>query len=421
MAATPLHVLILAGGESTRIRTGGPKALLDLCGRPLLEHIFAAVEDMGAAVASRTLILGPKHREPIEAWLGKTGHEDWKVVIQEVARGTGDAVRCGLEVLPEDGRLLILCGDTPLLEAETLAMLAEQDNAMLTAVVGDPTGLGRIERGGQGELLGIVEEADADEVQKELREINSGVFILEMGPLREALAGVGTDNAQGEVYLTDAAVAVLQSRGGATVCLEDDEDQVLGVNDLSQFATASLLMRERILGAHLAAGVVIDDPASTYVEVDVRIGPGARIMPFCVLRRGVEVGPGAEVGPFAHLRPGTVLGEGAAVGNFVETKNAVLGAGAKSKHLTYLGDVEVGARANIGCGTITANYDGKAKHRTVIGERAFIGSGSVLVAPVVVGEGATTGAGAVVTSGHDVAPGDTVVGVPAKPFRPKSS
>ncbi len=414
MADSSLHVLILAGGESTRIRTGGPKALLPLCGRPLLEHIFAATEDL--ATSAKTLVLGPRHREPIEAWLEKAGHRDWQVVIQEVARGTGDAVRCALEVLPEDGRLLILCGDTPLLEGETLQLLTEHDNAMLTALVEDPTGLGRIMRGAEGELQAIVEEADADDEQKQIQEINSGVFVLEMGPLREALAGVNSDNAQGEIYLTDAAVQVLQSRGGATVCLEDDGEQVFGVNDLAQFATASLLLRERILQGHLASGVVIDDPASTYIEAGVAIAPSAHLMPFCVIRRGVEIGPGAVVGPFAHLRPGTVLEQNAAVGNFVETKNAHLAEGAKSKHLTYLGDVRVGAHANIGCGTITANYDGKHKHQTVIGERAFIGSGSVLVAPVTIGDGATTGAGSVVTAKHDVAPGSTVIGVPAKPF-----
>jgi len=417
MAPSPLHVLILAGGESTRIRTGGPKALLPLCGRPLLEHIFAATE--GLEVASRTLVLGPRHREPIEAWLEKAGHEDWQVVIQEQARGTGDAVRCALEVLPEEGRLLILCGDTPLLEQETLALLSEHENAMLTALVEDPTGLGRILRDEEQALQGIVEEADASEEQRSIQEINSGVFSLAIAPLRKALAGVDSDNAQGEIYLTDAAVAVLMERNGATVCLEDDGEQVFGVNDLSQFANASLLLRERILSDHLAAGVLIDDPASTYIEAGVEIAPGAHLMPFCVIRRGVRIGSGASVGPFAHLRPGTVLEQGAAIGNFVEAKNAHLGAGAKSKHLTYLGDVEIGAGANIGCGTITANYDGKHKHRTVIGERAFVGSGSILVAPVTIGAGATTGAGSVVTAKHDVAPGETVIGVPAKPFSSK--
>ncbi|MDP7062277.1 MAG: NTP transferase domain-containing protein [Planctomycetota bacterium] len=418
MVDPPLHVLILAGGESTRLCTGGPKALLDICGRPLLEHIFAATDDL--APASRVLVLGPRHREPIEAWLDKAGHSDWQVVIQELARGTGDAVACALEVLPEEGRLLVLCGDTPLLSGSTLKMLVEQGDAMLTAVVPNPFGLGRIERDANGALLGIVEQADASEQQQQIDEINSGVFVLDIATLRAALKNVTTDNAQGEIYLTDAAVEVLKARTGATVCLEDDWEQVLGVNDLHEFSHVSMLMREQKMGEYLSQGVIIDDPATTFIECDVEIGPGTRIMPFCVLRRGVKVGSGCEVGPFAHLRPGTVMEDGAQVGDFVETKNAHFGPGAKAKHLSYLGDAVIGARANIGCGTITANYDGKNKHQTRIGARAFIGSGAVLVAPVNVGDDATVGAGAVVTANHDVEAGATVVGVPAKALPPKT-
>ena len=417
--ASPLHVLILAGGESSRLRTGGPKALLELSGRPLLEHIFAATEEL--EVASRVLVLGPKHRDPIEKWLQKAGHDDWQVVIQEIARGTGDAVSCALEVLPEEGRLLVLCGDTPLLQADTLQLLVEQGNAMLTAVVPDPFGLGRIERGPDGALVGIVEQADANDAQQEIDEINSGVFVLDMKALRTALAGVGSDNAQGEIYLTDAAVEVLKATTGATVCLEEDWEQTMGINDLHEFAQANLLMRERVLSEHMTNGVIVDDPSSTHIETGVEIGPGSRILPFCVIKRGVSIGKGCSVGPFAYLRPGTRMDDGSVIGDFVETKNAHIGAGAKAKHLSYLGDVTIGAKANIGCGTITANYDGKNKHQTNIGERAFIGSGTVLVSPVKIGDDATTGAGSVVTSNHDVPKGVTVVGVPAKPFpNPKS-
>lgn len=417
MTAAELHILILAGGESTRIRTGGPKALLDVCGRALLEHVFRATAELPAA--SRSIVLGPRHRQPIEEWMVAAGH-DWTVVLQEQARGTGDAVRCALDVLPAQGRLLILCGDTPLLEGATLQALAEHPNAMLTALVDDPTGYGRIVRGADGSLSGIVEEADADDEIRQVDEINAGVYVLDVGPLREALAATGSDNAQGEVYLTDAAVSVLQARTGVTLMLDDDEaDQIHGVNDLADHAHAVKLVRERVLGRHLAAGVVIDDPASAYIEDGVEIGPGTRIHPFSVLRAGVRVGAGCSVGPFAHLRPGTVLADGAEVGNFVETKNAEFGVGAKAKHLSYIGDAELGERANIGCGTITANYDGRSKHRTVIGKRAFIGSGTVLVAPVTVGDDATTGAGAVVTRGRDVPDGVTVVGVPARPLPPR--
>ncbi|MFT7517414.1 MAG: bifunctional UDP-N-acetylglucosamine pyrophosphorylase/glucosamine-1-phosphate N-acetyltransferase [Myxococcota bacterium] len=413
MAELPLHVLVLAGGNSTRIRTGGPKALLDLCGIPLLEHIFRACEDLPAA--SRTLILGPTHRLGIESWLEESEHNEWDVVEQTVARGTGDAVKCGLETLPATGRLLILCGDTPLLRSSTLQLLVEQGDAMLTAEVDEPFGLGRIERSADGELLAIVEQSDANEEQLEICEINSGVFVLDIEKLHLALAHADNNNAQGEVYLTTAAVKVLQASNGATVTLPlDESEQVCGVNDLHEMVFVNRVLRERILSEHLDSGVIIDDPASTFIEVDVEIAPGTRIMPFCVLRSGVKIGADCVIGPFAHLRIGTELEDQAQIGNFVETKNAHFGEGAKSKHLTYLGDVEIGAKANIGCGTITANYDGTNKHRTTIGKQAFVGSGSILVAPVSIGDHATVGAGAVVTANHHVAAGETVVGVPAK-------
>jgi bifunctional UDP-N-acetylglucosamine pyrophosphorylase / glucosamine-1-phosphate N-acetyltransferase len=419
----PLHILILAGGESTRIGTGGPKALLDLCGRPLLEHIFAATE--GLPDGQRAIVLGPKHRQPIENWMEKAGYlgdQAWKVALQPVARGTGDAVACGLSQLPDEGRLLILCGDTPLLSTATLSFMVEQPgNALLTALVDDPTGYGRILRSeGEAELLAIVEQADADEEVQKICEINAGVYLLDIATLRTALTEVDSSNAQGEFYLPDAAVAMLQATNGGVVCLEEGEEEILGINTLAEFAMATSILRNENLRGWMEQGVIIDDPFTTFIELGVQIGSGTRIMPFSVLRHGATVGRDCVVGPFAHLRTGTILHDGAQVGNFVETKNAELHEGAKSKHLTYLGDAVVGAKANIGCGTITANYDGKRKHKTIIGERAFIGSGTVLVAPVNVGNDAMTAAGSVVTKGKDVPDGGVVAGVPARPLTPKS-
>jgi bifunctional UDP-N-acetylglucosamine pyrophosphorylase/glucosamine-1-phosphate N-acetyltransferase len=215
-------------------------------------------------------------------------------------------------------------------------------------------------------------------------------------------------------------VKVLQKLNGATVTLPlEESDQIVGVNDLQELAYANLLMRHQILDDHMSSGVIIDDPSSTFIETDVEIAPGTRVMPFSVIRSSVKIGADCVVGPFAHLRAGTVLDDQAQIGNFVESKNAELGQGAKAKHLTYLGDVCVGSKANIGCGTITANYDGKNKHKTTIGAHAFVGSGAILVAPVNVGDDAVVGAGAVVTANNDVQPGQTVVGVPAKKINHK--
>ncbi|MBC8328519.1 MAG: NTP transferase domain-containing protein [Planctomycetes bacterium] len=417
MPASEIHILVLAGGDSKRIRTGSPKALLDLCGRPLLDHVLAAAEQLPAA--SRTLVLGTTHREPIEAWLAAAGRGEWRVAVQESARGTADAVMAALPLLPDQGKVLILCGDTPLISPETLSFLVEQaGGALLTAEVADPTGYGRILRDEEGGLAGIVEQADCDEEREAIQEVNAGVYALDLGALRRVVTGLGRDNAQGELYLTDAAVEVLQETEGVIATLVE-ADEMMGVNTLADLADASAVKRAEILDHHLSNGVIFDDPGSAYVEDGVEIGPGTRVMPFCVLRRGVRIGAGCAVGPFAHLRPGTVLADGAEVGNFVETKNAELGERAKAKHLSYLGDVTVGARANVGCGTITANYDGKRKHRTVIGERAFIGSGTVLVAPVKIGAGAMTAAGAVVLRGRDVPEGGVVAGVPARPLETK--
>ncbi len=430
-APQPLHILILAGGESSRIRTGGPKALLDLCGFPLLEHIFRAAD--GLPPGQRAIVLGPKHRQPIEGWMDKAGrlaHDSneaaavseeaarWQVAIQPQALGTGDAVSCGLSTLPEEGRLLILCGDTPLLSNSTLSFIAEQESdCLLTSLLEDPTGYGRILREEEsGDLLAIIEEADASEEIKNVAEVNAGVYLLDIAGLRKALSEVRTDNAQGEFYLPDAAVALLRQNEGIIVCLEGGEEEILGVNTLQEFAMASSIVRNQHMSDLMDHGVIIDDPMSTFIELDVEIAPGARIMPFTVIRSGVKIATGCEVGPFAHIRVGTVLEEGSVLGNFVETKNSVLGPGAKAKHLTYLGDALVGARANIGCGTITANYDGSKKHPTHIGERAFIGSGTVLVAPVKVGNHAMTAAGAVVTRGKDVPDHGVVAGVPAQPL-----
>ena len=419
MAESPLPLLVLAGGESTRTGGAGPKSLLGLCGRPLLGHVLEAASSI--SLESRSLVVGARHGDEIRVWMTENAEDDWEIVLQPEALGTGDAVRCALEVLPGEGQVLILYGDMPLLTSETLGFVVEQEtSAMLTAVVDDPTDYGRIMRDAEGSMTGIVEETDTDDESRPIPEVNVGVYLLDLALLRKAISNLTAQNSQGEFYLTDAAVAVLEECEGLTVVLEDGDEEVRGVNTMTELVRASRIAADRNLLHHMEECVVFEDPGSTFIECGVEIGQGTRILPFTVIRQGVRIGADCMVGPFAHLRAGTFLEDGAEVGNFVESKNATLGEGAKAKHLSYLGDCVVGSKANTGCGTITANYDGKEKHQTVIGDRAFIGSGTVLVAPVKVGAGARTGAGAIVIRGRDVPDGATVVGVPAKPIPPKT-
>jgi bifunctional UDP-N-acetylglucosamine pyrophosphorylase/glucosamine-1-phosphate N-acetyltransferase len=265
-------------------------------------------------------------------------------------------------------------------------------------------------------ILRVVEAVDASADVLALREFNTGIYAFGAAALRRAVTDLPRDNAQGEEYLTDAVGRLV----GTGACVETeraaDGAALLGVNTPADLASAVAALRRRIVGEHLARGVLVSDPDSTVIEPGVEIAAGARILPFTYVGHGCRIGPECVVGPFAHLRGGTVLERGAQVGNFVEVKASVLGPGVKAKHLAYLGDAQVGAGANIGCGVVTANYDGREKHRTVVGARAHIGAGTILVAPVTVGAEARTGANAVVTARRDVPPGVTVVGVPARPL-----
>jgi len=322
--------------------------------------------------------------------------------------------------------VLVLCGDVPLVRAETLdALLAAHRRAkasasILSATLDDGARYGRIVRGPSDEFVRIVEAKDANEHELVIGEINTGIYAFEAKDLARALPKVDADNAQGEYYLTDVAELLVAGGGAAQAVPAGSVEEVLGVNTFAELADAGARMRSRILAAFMADGVEIRDPATTWIDRAVTIGRGTRVLPSTIIERDVVIGAGCEVGPFAHVRPGTVLEDGAEIGNFVETKKTRVGKHTKAKHLTYLGDAVIGADTNIGCGTITANYDGKKKHVTTIGDGVHIGSGTVLVAPVRVGRGATTGAGAIVTAGHDVAPGDVVVGVPARSISKRS-
>jgi bifunctional UDP-N-acetylglucosamine pyrophosphorylase/glucosamine-1-phosphate N-acetyltransferase len=321
------------------------------------------------------------------------------------------------------GELLVLNGDCPLVTVPLLEQLIAAHRAhggplsFLSMELEDPAGYGRVIRDGAGQVTAIVEEKEATPEQRAVREVNAGVWVLDLPSAWDDLARIGSDNRAGEIYLTDlVAMRVAAGDRVEAMCWDHPED-VLGFNDQQQLSEVRQILRRRILRAHLARGVEIVDPDSTFIDADVEIEPGARILPCTMIEGRVSIASGCDVGPFAHLRDGTVLMEGAKVGNFTETKNSVLGPGVKAGHLTYLGDTEVGAGTNIGAGTITANYDGRDKHRTGIGKGAFIGSGTVIVAPAEIGDGALTGAGAVVTANTTVGKGEVWVGLPARLLR----
>ncbi len=411
------------------------KVLHTICGRSLVGHVVAAARSAGLEP-----VVVVHHQE--EAVRADLEGQDVLFVRQEQPRGTGDAVRSALSVLPDSGTVLVMAGDAPLLRAETFATLraAHGDRAatVLTALLENPGQYGRLIRDTEGRSH-IVEAGEATGDQLAVAEINTGLYAFDLAWLRAVLSTLPVHGDKGEIYLTDTlALASAEDRSG--VVLHDDPDEVLGVNDRWDLAQARRVLQGRIIQAHARAGVTFIDPASTVVEVavtlapDCEIGPGVvlegrtslatgvTIRPHCVLQ-DTSVGEGVEVlshtvcegatidagvrrlGPMARLRPGTVLRQGARVGNFVEIKNATLESGATVGHLSYIGDATVGADSNIGAGTITCNYDGFEKHHTEIGARAFIGSNTALVAPVSVGDGAIVGAGSVIV--RDV-PADAV-------------
>jgi bifunctional UDP-N-acetylglucosamine pyrophosphorylase/glucosamine-1-phosphate N-acetyltransferase len=440
----PTAVIVLAAGEGTRMKSTIPKVLHTIGGRSLVGHALRAargVEPLHLAVVVR------HERDRVAAHIVEHD-EDALIVDQDEVKGTGRAVECALEALPDDlaGTVVVTYGDVPLLTADALRELVEahEDAAdavtLITATLEDPTGYGRVVRNAEGAVDAIVEQKDATDEQRAIREINSGIYAFDAGLLREALAEVGTDNAQGEKYLTDV-VSVARGRGLAVHAhLLDDLWQTEGVNDKIQLARLGAELNRRTVEQAMRDGAIVIDPATTWIDADVTIGPDTVIHPGtqvhgaptigaeCVIGpdttlKDVEVGDGASVvrsqaelavigagasvGPFSYLRPGTNLGARGKIGGFVETKNAEIGEGAKVPHLTYCGDATIGEGANIGAGTIFANYDGVTKGHTNVGAWSFVGSNSVIVAPRTIGDGAYVAAGSAVVD--DVAPGQLAV------------
>ncbi len=409
--------IILAAGHGKRMKSERAKVLHEVCGRPMIRYVVEAVR--GAGARTIIVVVGYGADQVREALADEP---DILFATQERQLGTGDAVRACRPLLEGyQGATLVLVGDEPLIRPEPLADLltrreTEAAACLLgTAIVPDPTGFGRILRDGAGRFLRIVEERDCSPEERAIREVNPSCYAFELPGLWDALERLDTGNAQGEYYLTDAP-QLLQSMGRRVValaCLEPDD--ILGVNTRQHLAQANAILQARIQEHLMEEGVSVVDPRNTYIDSRASIGRDSVIYPFSVITGRVQVGVGCKVGPFAHLRDGTILDDGAEVGAFVEVNRSHLSEGATARHLAYLGDAEVGRSVNVGAGVITANFDGREKHRTSIGDGAFLGSGSILVAPVSVGEGAIVGAGAVVTKHHDVAAGQTVVGVPARP------
>jgi bifunctional UDP-N-acetylglucosamine pyrophosphorylase/glucosamine-1-phosphate N-acetyltransferase len=418
MIEGPLAI-ILAAGHGKRMKSDRAKVLHEVCGRPMICYVVEAARGAGARTVVVVVGCGA---DQVRACL--ENEPGVRFATQERQLGTGDAVRACREVLDDyRGAALILVGDEPLLRPEPLAdLLARQrhDHAACllgTAVLPDPTGFGRILRDSAGRFLRIVEQRDCNTEERLIREVNPSCYVFDLPGLWDALDRLDTRNAQGEYYLTDAP-DLLQSMGRKVVALNVLEpDDILGVNTRQHLAQAHALMQGRIQDRWMTEGVSIVDPRNTYIDGRARIGPDTTIFPFTVITGTVVVGRNCRIGPFTHLRDGTVLDDRAEVGAFVEVNRSHFEAGARARHLAYLGDAHLGAGANIGAGAITANFDGQRKSRTTIGAQAMIGSGAILVAPVSIGPGATVGANALVSKGHDVAEGQTVAGVPARPMR----
>ena len=410
--------IILAAGHGKRMKSEKAKVLHPVCGRPMLSYVVEAAKGAGARTVVVVVGFGA---DQVRAAL--KDEPDVVFAVQRQQLGTGDAVRACREALGDYcGPALILVGDEPLIRAEPLAGLlarqkAERAACLLgTAIVPDPAGFGRIRRDSAGRFVRIIEQRDCTPEEAGIREVNPSCYVFEFPGLWDALEKLDTGNAQGEYYLTDAP-ALLHKMGRKVIALPVLEaDDILGVNAKQHLAMAHSIMQGRIAEHLMTEGVSIIDPRNTSIDGRARIGRDTVIYPFTVIDGNVTIGANCKIGPFTHLREGTVLDDGVEIGAFVQLKNAHFETGALARHLAYLGDAHVGAGANIGAGAITANFDGQTKGRTDIGAGALIGSGSVLIAPVKVGVRGVVGAGAVVTRGADVGPGQTVVGVPARPI-----
>jgi bifunctional UDP-N-acetylglucosamine pyrophosphorylase/glucosamine-1-phosphate N-acetyltransferase len=438
MLASEIHVVILAAGQGTRMKSRMAKVLHRLAGKPLIEHVLRAAQALHPATV--TMVVGHE-ADSIRSFVGEQPNIGW--VLQEPQLGTAHALQQAEPRLAgKHGTLILLSGDVPMLRATTLRRLVDTHQTaraaatVVTAIVDRPYGYGRIVRA-RGRIARIVEERDASPKDRQVREINGGIYAFDLAPLFDALRGIASQNAQGEYYLTDLVAIYRRRKLRVETLLVENPHEIRGINSRTELAEVSRIVRQTKNEELMAAGVTMIDPATTYIDPDVQIGPDTVIHPgvaiegqsrigaaceihsnvrivdseiadkvviqdFCLIL-GSRIAESGSVGPFAHLRPDSVVGKGAKVGNFVELKKTTLGPGSKANHLAYLGDATIGAKVNVGAGTITCNYDGTSKHPTVIEDEAFIGSDTQLIAPVRIGKGAYVGAGSSIT--EDVPPG----------------
>lgn len=423
-----LHVIILAAGEGKRMKSSLPKVLQPVAGVPMLGHVIAAARALQPAAIH--VVYGHGGEQVRAAFAADT---DLHWCEQQQRLGTGHAVAQAMPAVPDAARVLVLYGDVPLIRSQTLQDLLAADGklAVLAAELADPTGYGRIVRDGQGKVAAIVEQKDADAAQRAISTVNTGIIAAGAAELRRWLGGLSNHNAQGEYYLTDVFAMAAAEQSPAALVVVNDAQETEGANDPWQLSQLERAWQLRAVRQLCVDGARVLDPARVDirgtvavgrdVQVDVNVvfegtvelGDGVQVGPFCRLKdvrlaagtivrahcdlEGAVTEGAVQIGPFARLRQGTVLADGVHIGNFVETKNTVMGQGSKANHLTYLGDARIGSKSNIGAGTITCNYDGVNKSITTIGDNAFVGSNSSLVAPVSIGDGATIGAGSVIS------------------------
>ncbi len=425
-----LLAVILAAGKGTRMKSALPKVLHNIGGKPMVQHVLNAAKMAGA---KQNVVVVGFGAEQVEDRVGTQA----QYVVQTEQLGTGHAVMQARALLEDfQGTVMVLCGDTPLLRGETLARLFAEHQAVgasatvLTACLANPAGYGRVIRDNSGQVLKIVEQKDANEFELAVNEINTGIYCFDREALFKALGSINCNNVQGEYYLTDVIGILAQGQGKVWAMQVEDDQETLGINSRLQLAEAEKILRKRKLIRLMDSGVTIMDMDSTFIDEEVCIGSDSIIYPFTwiegatTIGAGTEIGPnsriqncqigndttmhftyahdcqvgnGVTVGPYVHLRPQTVLADGVKIGNFVEVKNSQVGIGSKIPHLSYIGDTDMGAKVNIGSGTITVNYDGKKKHRTILEDGVFVGCNTNLVAPVTVGKGAYIAAGSTIT------------------------